>query len=122
VTTRSAAPRTVDEYIARQPRPARRMLTAMRRAIRSAAPRGAIETISYRIPAIRQRRILVWFGAFADHCSLFPTAAAIAACKADLEGYTVSKGTVQFPYDKPLPVALIKRLVRVRVAQSFTPS
>jgi uncharacterized protein YdhG (YjbR/CyaY superfamily) len=59
----------------------------------------------------------VWFAAFADHCSLFPTAAVIEASKKGLKGFVVSKGTIQFPLDKPLPTALIKKLVRVRVAQ-----
>ena len=89
----------------------------MRVAIRSAVPREATETISYRMPAFKHRGVLVWFAAFSDHCSLFPTAAVIEAFKNKLMDFTLSKGTIQFPIDKPLPTALIKKLVRARVAQ-----
>jgi uncharacterized protein YdhG (YjbR/CyaY superfamily) len=90
----------------------------MRAAIRSALPRGATETISYSIPAFKLKKIVVWFAAFQNHCSLFPTAAVIEQFKDELEGYAISKGTVQFPIDKPLPTALIKKLVKARLEQS----
>jgi len=61
--------------------------------------------------------VLVWFAAFAKHCSLFPTAAVIEEFKDELKGYTLSKGTIQFPIDKPLPDALVKEMVQARVAQ-----
>ena len=89
----------------------------MRAAIRSAVPREATETISYRIPAFKHHRILVWFAAFSDHCSLFPTAAVIEAFKKELKGFSTSKGTIHFPLNRPLPVALIKKIVKARVAQ-----
>lgn len=89
----------------------------MRAAIRSAAPREATETISYRIPAFKYKGILVWFAAFSDHCSLFPTASVIAEFKDDLKRYSTSKGTIHFPLDKPLPVTLIKKIIKARVAQ-----
>lgn len=89
----------------------------MRAAIRSAAPREATETISYRIPAFKYKGILVWFAAFSDHCSLFPTASVIAEFKDDLKSYSTSKGTIHFSLHKPLPVALIKKIVKARVAQ-----
>lgn len=89
----------------------------MRSAIRSAVPRGATETISYGMPAFRHKGILVWFAAFSAHCSLFPTAAVIEKFKNQLRGLTISKGTIQFPLDKPLPIALIKKIVKARVAQ-----
>jgi len=85
--------------------------------IRSAVPPEATETISYRIPAFKYKEILVWFAAFSDHCSLFPTASVIEAFKKELAPYPTSKGTIRFPTDKPLPAALLKRLVRARVAQ-----
>jgi uncharacterized protein YdhG (YjbR/CyaY superfamily) len=110
-----ALPRTVDEYVAGLPLPARSALVKMRAAIRSAAPKEAAEVISYGIPAIRHKRVLVWFAAFSSHCSLFPTAAVIGQFKDELKGYTTSKGTVHFPLDKPLPIALIKKMVRARV-------
>jgi uncharacterized protein YdhG (YjbR/CyaY superfamily) len=89
----------------------------MRAVIRSAVPRQATETISYRIPAFQHKGILVWFAAFSDHCSLFPTAAVIEAFKKQLKGFSTSKGTIHFPLDKPLPAALIKKIVKARVAQ-----
>ena len=109
--------REVEKYIASAPGPAKRKLKEMRGAIRSALPRGASEVISYRIPAFRLEGTVVWYAAFAEHCSLFPTAAVIGQFEKELAGYNTSKGTIQFPLDKPLPVALIKRIVRARVAQ-----
>jgi len=114
---RRGTPRNVDEYIAGVPEPARGTLIKMRAAIRSAAPPAATETISYRIPAFKYKRVLVWFAAFSNHCSLFPTAAVIEAFKNELKGFSTSKGTIHFPADKPLPTALIKKLVKARVAQ-----
>lgn len=110
-------PKNFAEYLAAAPKPARSALRKMRAAIRSAAPREAAETISYRIPAFQYKGILVWFAAFSSHCSLFPTAAVIAEFKDDLKGYSTSKGTIHFPLDRPLPIALIKKIVKVRVAQ-----
>ena len=89
----------------------------MRSAIRSALPAEAVETISYRIPAFRYGGVVVWFAAFSDHCSLFPTAAIVEAFKKDLKHYSTSKGTVHFPLDRPLPLALIKKMVKARLAQ-----
>ncbi len=113
------APATsVDEYIDRAPEPGRADLKKMRAAIRSVLPREATEVISYSMPAFKHGKVLVWYAAFKDHCSLFPTAAAMEACKEELAGYTTSKGTIRFPAGKALPTALIKRLVKVRLAQS----
>ncbi len=89
----------------------------MRAAIGSAVPRQATETISYGMPAFKYKGVLVWFAAFSNHCSLFPTASVIEAFKNELKGFTTSKGTIQFPTDKPLPTALVKRMVKARVAQ-----
>ena len=111
------APKTVDAYLARVPEPARGTLNKIRAAIRSAAPREATEIISYGIPAFKYEGVLVWFAAFSDHCSLFPTAAVIEMFKNELKGFSISKGTIQFPTDKPLPAALVKKMVKARVAQ-----
>lgn len=113
----NAAPKTVDEYLEGVPEPARSTLNKIRAAIRSAVPTEATETISYRIPAFKYKRVLVWFAAFSNHCSLFPTASVIEEFKDELKGYTLSKGTIQFPTDKPLPAALVKKLVKARVKQ-----
>ena len=112
------APKSVDEYFANVPEPARSTLNKIRAAIRSAVPPEAIETISYRIPAFKHKRVLVWFAAFSNHCSLFPTASVIEAFKNELKGFSTSKGTIQFTTDEPLPAALVKKLVKARVAQS----
>jgi uncharacterized protein YdhG (YjbR/CyaY superfamily) len=109
--------KTVDQYLAAVPEPARTTLNKIRAVIRSAAPPEAIETISYGMPAFRHKGVLVWFAAFANHCSLFPTAAIIEEFNTELKGYTISKGTIQFPVDKPLPTALVKKMVKARVAQ-----
>jgi uncharacterized protein YdhG (YjbR/CyaY superfamily) len=114
---RKAVPKTVDEYVAGVPEPARSSLNKMRAAIRSAVPAEATETISYRIPAFKYKGVLVWFAAFSQHCSLFPTASVIEAFKNELKGFSTSKGTIHFPMDKPLPTALIKKLVKARVAE-----
>jgi uncharacterized protein YdhG (YjbR/CyaY superfamily) len=90
----------------------------MRAAIRSAVPREATETISYGIPAFKHKRVLVWFAAFSNHCSLFPTASVIEEFQNELKGFSTSKGTIHFPIDKPLPLALVKKLVKARVAQN----
>jgi len=110
------AAKSIDEYLAKVPEPARGTLKKIRAAIRSAAPREAAETISYGMPAFRYKGVLVWFAAFSDHCSLFPTAAVIQAFKKELKGYSTSKGTIHFPIDKPLPAALVRKMVRMRVA------
>jgi len=112
------APKSVDEYLVGVPEPARSTLNRMRAAIRSAVPAEVTETISYRIPAFKHNRVLVWYAAFSDHCSLFPTASVIDAFKKELKGFSTSKGTIHFPMDKPLPIALIKKIVKARVAQS----
>jgi uncharacterized protein YdhG (YjbR/CyaY superfamily) len=113
----AAAPKTIDDYLAAVPEPAHTTLQKVRAAIRAALPPTATETISYKIPAFRHGEIIIWFAAFAGHCSLFPTARIIEMFKNDLKPYTLSKGTIQFPTDKPLPAALIKKLVKARLAQ-----
>jgi uncharacterized protein YdhG (YjbR/CyaY superfamily) len=113
----SATPKTIDDYLARVPEPAHTTLQKLRAAIRSALPPAATETISYKIPAFRHGEIIIWFAAFANHCSIFPTARVINIFKDDLKSYTISKGTIQFPIDKPLPAALIKKMVKARLSQ-----
>jgi uncharacterized protein YdhG (YjbR/CyaY superfamily) len=115
--TGKSAPKNVDEYIARVPEPARSRLREMRAAIQSVVPEEAVEIISYQIPAFKLKRVLVWYAAFSEHCSLFPTASVIEEFRNELAGLTTSKGTVQFSTDKALPTGLIKKLVKARVAQ-----
>ena len=113
-----AVPKDTDEYIAKVPEPARTTLKKVRAVIQSVVPRGTTEIISYGMPAFKNNGVLVWFAAFSDHCSLFPTASVIEAFKNELKGYSISKGTIQFPVDKPLPAALVKKLVEARIAQN----
>jgi uncharacterized protein YdhG (YjbR/CyaY superfamily) len=113
----SASPKSIDDYLAGVPQPARGTLQKVRAAIRSAVPPGATETISYKIPAFKHDEIIIWFAAFANHCSIFPTGRIIDKFKNELKPFTISKGTIQFPTDKPLPSALIKKMVKARLAQ-----
>ncbi len=105
-------------YLAGVAEPARSVLEKMRELIRASLPREATETISYKMPAFKHKKVLVWFAAFKDHCSLFPTAAVIEQFKGELKGFTISKGTVRFPIDKPLPAALIKKMVNASLEKS----
>jgi uncharacterized protein YdhG (YjbR/CyaY superfamily) len=111
------APKTVDAYLASVPEPARGTLNKVRAVIRSVVPAETTELISYRIPAFKYKGVLVWYAAFSDHCSLFPTASVIAKFKEELKDFRISKGTIQFPVDTPLPTALLKKMVKARVAQ-----
>jgi uncharacterized protein YdhG (YjbR/CyaY superfamily) len=112
------APKTVDEYLAIVPEPARSTLVKVRATIRAAAPAEATESISYGMPMFKYKGMLVGFAAFSKHCSLFPGAAPIAALKDELKGFPTSKGTIQFPVDKPLPGALVRKLVKARIAEN----
>ena len=114
---RLPAAKTVDEYFDRLQEPALSALYKMRQAIQSSVPPEAVEFISYGVPAFKLKRVLVWYAAFASHCSLFPTSAVIEAFKEELKSYTTSKGTIQVLLSKPMPVALIKKLVKTRVKQ-----
>ncbi len=113
---RKAKVSTATEYIALVPKSSRKAFLELRATIRAAVPRDAKEVISYGILALKRGRILVWYAAFANHCSLYPSAAIIRDFKKKLKGLSISTGTIQFPIDKPLPKALIKEVVKARVA------
>jgi len=70
------------------------------------------------MPAFKHKKVLVWYAAFKNHCSFFPTAEVMDEFKEELKGYVISKGTVRFPLDRPVPVALIKKMVKLRVERS----
>ena len=120
-TNREANTRHLEQvraYVAALPPRARRRMQEMRTIIRSVAP-DAVEHFSYRIPGFRlDGKVFVYYAAFKEHTSLYPMGAKIReAHAAALKGYKMSTGTIQFPLDKALPVALVKRLVRARAAE-----
>jgi len=117
--TRKERPANVDAYLAEVPEPARTTLQRMRATIRSVVPKDTIEVLSYGMPAFRYKGALVAYAAFKDHCSFFPMQASlIDEMKGELKKYHTSKGTLQFPLDKPLPGALVKKMVKFRVAEN----
>jgi uncharacterized protein YdhG (YjbR/CyaY superfamily) len=112
-------PRSIDEYLAILSDEARAALEKLRRTIRSAAPR-AEECISYRLPAFRlDGRMLVAFGATANHCAFYPmSSVTVAAHKKALKAYDTSKGTIRFHPENALPAALVRKLVRARIREN----
>jgi uncharacterized protein YdhG (YjbR/CyaY superfamily) len=115
----NVAPKTVDEYLASVPEPARTTLSKMRAVIRSVVPAEATEVISYRIPMFKYKGMLMGYAAFSNHCSLFPgSLSAMQALKDELKDFDTSKGTIRFPVDKPPSAALVKKLVKARIKQN----
>lgn len=109
----------VNSYLAKVPEPARTTLNKIRATIRSAVPPETTEGLSYGMPAFHYKGALVAYAAFKDHCSLFPMQASlIDDLQKELKNYRTSKGTLQFPLDKPLPAALLKKMVKLRVAEN----
>jgi len=107
----------VDAYLARVPEPARTTLEKMRAMVRAAAPKDATEAISYGIPSFQYKGGVVWYAAFKKHCSFFPMDHSLEEeFEDELKKYRTSKGTIQFPVDKPLSKALVTRIVKSRVA------
>src|SRR5512132_1346549 len=114
-----AKPKTIDDF-ARVSATQRAALEKLRRDIKAAAP-AAEECISYDIPGFRLgSRLLVSFGAAKNHCAFYPGAHPIRAHKKELAGYDLAKGTIRFPAEEPLPAALVKKLVKTRIAEYFT--
>ena len=114
-----AKPRSIDEYLAGLSAEKRAALQKLRRAIRTTAP-TAVECITYGMPAFRWNgRMLVAFGASANHCALYPwSSATIRALRTELASYDTSPGTIRFPANKPLPAWLVRKLVKARMAES----
>jgi uncharacterized protein YdhG (YjbR/CyaY superfamily) len=112
------AVKTVEDYLNLFPGDQRIILEKIRKAIRTAAPK-AVEGISYAMPGYKLNGPLVYFGGFRNHCSLFPGSyAVIKQFEKELKNYTTSKGTIQFPYDKPIPIQLIKQIVKTRILEN----
>ena len=109
------AVKDIDTYLAMQSEPVRNALEHLRKVIKSVAP-DAEEVISYGMPAFKQYRVLVGFAAFKDHCSFFPWGAeTIERFKEELAGFSLSKGTIRFTTDKPLPDELVKKIVQAKM-------
>jgi uncharacterized protein YdhG (YjbR/CyaY superfamily) len=112
-------PQTIDEYLAALSDDKRAALAKLRKTIRAAAPR-AEECISYQLPAFRlDGRVLVAFGATANHCAFHPmSSSTVEAHKDELQDYDTSKGTIRFQADNPLPATLVRKLVKARIAEN----
>jgi uncharacterized protein YdhG (YjbR/CyaY superfamily) len=112
-------PKTVDEYLAGISEPACSTLKHIRAVIQSVVPKETTEVISYGIPMFKYNGMLVGYAAYKDHCSLFPTGSGvIERFGKELKGYSTNKGTIRFPADKPLPDSLLKKIVKVRIAEN----
>jgi uncharacterized protein YdhG (YjbR/CyaY superfamily) len=118
MTMKGTQAENIDEYIAGFPKNVQKMLNEMRATIRKAAPEAG-EAIKYAIPTFTLKGNLVHFAAFKNHIGFYPAPRAIEAFKKELSAYDGSKGAIQFPLDKPLPLALITRIVKYRVKQSL---
>src|SRR5262245_46163454 len=111
-------PTTIDEYLAALSSDKRAALQKLRKTIRSIVP-GAEECISYQVAAFRQNGMLVGFGAGVNHCAFYlMSASTLQNFKDDLRNYDTSKGTIRFPADRPLPTALVRKLVKARLAEN----
>jgi uncharacterized protein YdhG (YjbR/CyaY superfamily) len=121
-TNRRVDAKTIDAYLASVRPDQRAALSKLRRAIKAAAPK-AEECISYQLPAFRlEGRVLVLFGASAKHCSFFPGSGSTVAAHAELlKGFETSKGSIRFQPERPLPVALVRKLVKARIAENAAP-
>jgi len=114
----AAAPTTVDEYIAAFPPEVRRILQRVRRVARAAAPE-AREVISYRMPALKQNGVLVYFAAFKNHIGLYPPIKGDADIAKAIAPYAGEKGNLRFPFDEPIPYDLIARITALRLKQDL---
>ncbi|HEY4156360.1 MAG TPA: DUF1801 domain-containing protein [Puia sp.] len=108
----------VDQYIAGFPKETQKLLQEIRMTIRQVAP-DAEEGISYQMPAYKDHGILVYFAGYKNHIGFYPTASGIAAFRKELSAYKGAKGSVQFPLDKPLPLALISKILAFRLKENL---
>ena len=115
---KTAPAQTIDEYISGFPKDIQKVLQEIRNTIRKAAP-DAEETINYAIPTFKLNGNLVHFAAFQKHIGFYPAPSGIDAFKKELSAYDGAKGSVQFPLDQPIPLALITRIVKFRVKENL---
>jgi len=118
MTPKAKSSKSVGDYIAAAPKDARKKLREMRSCIRKAAP-GASESLKYGMPAFSYNRTLVIFGAFKHHIGFYPRTSTMKAFAKDLSRFVKAKGSVQFPLDEPLPLALIRKMTLYRVRESL---
>jgi uncharacterized protein YdhG (YjbR/CyaY superfamily) len=116
--TNQTKPGTVDEYIAGFPREVQQILEKIRATVRRAAP-GAEETISYRIPSYTLKGKLVYFAGFKKHIGFYPRVTGISKFKRELSKYEGAKGSVKFPLEMPVPLSLIRKIVKFRVKENL---
>jgi uncharacterized protein YdhG (YjbR/CyaY superfamily) len=110
--------KTIDEYIGTFPRNIQDILEKLRQVISKTAPK-AEETISYQIPTFKLNGNLVHFAAYKNHIGFYPTSSGVEAFKVELSPYEVSKGTVKFPINKPIPFDLVRKIVEYRVKENL---
>jgi uncharacterized protein YdhG (YjbR/CyaY superfamily) len=111
--------KAIEDYLAKAPEPARKMLEEIRTIVREAAPAETVEVFSYGMPGFRYMGSLLWYGAFKNHCGFYPgSPPMIKSLAEELKGYKTTKGAIQFPYGKPVPAALVKKIVKLRAAEN----
>jgi uncharacterized protein YdhG (YjbR/CyaY superfamily) len=110
--------KTVDGYLSAFPAKTNKVLKELRRTIQESAPQ-AEEVISYNMPAFKFHGMLVFYAAYDNHIGFYPTPSGIEAFKKELSAYEGAKGSVQFPLDKPMPLALIRKIVKFRVEENL---
>jgi uncharacterized protein YdhG (YjbR/CyaY superfamily) len=118
MSPKKARPTSITEYINAAPKEARKKLREMRACIRASAP-GAKESLKWGMPAFSYRRILVTFAAFQHHIGFYPTPSAVRAFAKDLSKFATAKGSIQFPLEKALPLALIRKITAFRVRENI---
>jgi len=109
--------KTVDEYVSTFPASTKKILQAVRKTIKAAAPQ-AEDVISYNMPAVKQNGILVYYAAYENHIGFYPTSSPIKVFEKQLSDYKFSKGAIQFPIDKPMPLDLITKIVKYRLKET----
>jgi len=109
---------TVAEYFSAAPAHTKAKLREIRQTIKKMAP-GAEEVISYNMPAFKLHGVLVWYAAYQHHIGFYPKASALVVFKKEISGYKSAKGSVQFPIDQPLPLGLIKKIVKYRIKENL---
>ncbi len=110
--------KTIDEYLSTLPPKSRKLMKEMRKTIKLAAP-GAEELISYNMPAFRQEGMLVYYAAHTGHIGFYPVSSAIKTFNKELSGFEVSKGTIRFPLEQPIPLSLVAKIVKFRVKENM---